>query len=151
MSTWVENRKWREDEKQFAIAKVAEGWTYAEVGRELSRHKDAVRAFFRRNNLSGSPLAAAIKREERKRSRKYGGSRMYRLGVPRPAVPAFVIEQRDARADEYRDLTAIFCGDPVPSRSALYQKLDSALPSLESTGPVVSLPDATGPSIHGDA
>lgn len=114
-----ENRAWQEHERRFALSKVKEGWTYAEVGRELARHKDSVRAFFRRNGIFRTPLAAAVHREQIKRTRKYGGSRQYRLGTPRPTVPAFVIEQRDARAGEQRDLTAVLCGDPVPSRSAL--------------------------------
>ncbi len=41
------------------------------------------------------------------------------IGVHHFEIPESVLDARDHRANEYRSLTQIICGDPAPSRSAL--------------------------------
>lgn len=92
--------RWTEIEKEFAEAKIAEGYTYAAIAKMMGRSDAAVRKWKFRQ---GERIFKRAKRESANST----------------DAPPELLADRDARANEPRSLSAIMFGDPPPSRSAL--------------------------------
>lgn len=92
---------WTEEEKIIAIRMKRNKRTYAEIREKLPRRTNqAIRGLFARGGWHPprGPVSAS------------------------KIVPEKVLQDRDRRLNEPRDLTAILMGDPPRSQSALYKQ-----------------------------
>ena len=94
--------RWTEEENAALIAAGEKGEDWGEVGPRLQRTGDACKVQFNMLKRGGS--------------RKEARASVQR--VARQAATALAKEIRDA-APQHRSITAEFCGDPLPGRSAL--------------------------------
>lgn len=115
---------WSAEEWQRAQELKASGSDYDQIAELLGRSRKAVKAKFQHMHRTPAQQEHRIEYQRRKRDRKreYQKSGRQAAGLDNarelPAGEIF-IERNERLALQPRDLTAAFCGDPLPGYSAL--------------------------------
>jgi hypothetical protein len=116
----------RSDPKQYSYNALARMFGCSVAAVHLFFNPDAAARYNEAKKQAYADCRYRYRDKRRKRDRTFDRSESVDRTVGERPDPAEVLRMLAAIPPDTRDLTARLCGDPLPTRSALYQKMQGA-------------------------